>query len=112
MKQPTDIQIADIFGITSATAGNYRKATDKKRNLYDAMLEYYKRMDDDVYMKDKEYFISEDDRYITYKTIRDNQPLFAMFKKQDMTVSSLSVELEDDVDNIREILTAYGNLWG
>jgi hypothetical protein len=107
-----DTVLANFFGMTSATVGNYRKAADKRRKLYDAMLEYYKRIDDDVYAIDKEYFISEDDRYITYKTIRDNQPLFAMFKKQDMTVSSLSAELEDDIDSIREILAAYADLSG
>jgi len=60
---------------------------------------------------DDEYFIKEDDRYITYRTIRDKQPLFAMFAKHDYSVSSLSVELEDDVDAIREVVKSYDELW-
>ena len=107
-----DTTLAKHFNVSSATVGNWRKsevsAVDRYK-LYMAMLEAYKK--EDYPYVDAEYFIKEDDRYIIYKTIRDKQPLFAMFAKHDYSVSSLSVELEDDVDAIREVVKSYDELW-
>lgn len=97
-----DTELAEVFGVTPATVGNYRKSTDKRRNLYDAMVSYFKRIQDDVV--DAEYFIEDAKDYWIYKTIRDTEPLFAYFPKSDLGVGTFSVELEDDIDKIKRLV--------
>ncbi len=97
-----DTQLAKTFGMTPATVGNYRKATDKRRNLYDAMISHYKRMQDGAV--DAEYFIEDMKDYWVYKTIRNTEPCFAYFPKSDLGVGTFSVELEDDIDKIKRLV--------
>ena len=97
-----DTELAKRYGLSSATVGNYRKDTDKRRNLYDDMVRCYRNMQEGAV--DAEYFIEDMKDYWVYKTIRNTEPCFAYFPKSDLGVGTFSVELEDDIDKIKRLV--------
>ena len=94
--------IAKLYGVSSASIGNWKKAEDSKRHLYNALLEYYKK--NELGCVDAEFYITFKDKYITYNTIRDNEPLFAMFEKDSLNIIGMSAELENDIEEIRHVV--------
>ena len=99
MKKITDIEIANFFDVSDTTIRNYKKGSNGKQELYKAMRYYCEKG-----AIDDEYFIESLKEHFVYRTIRNQEPLFAYFNKSDLAVQVISAELENDIEEIQELV--------